>query len=75
MVEEFAIRRRLTDCTANNRQGNQNEHAIITEVDQDAALRERLDTMGGGVVPGELRGFCRGLRIDVCEIKFMSLLL
>jgi hypothetical protein len=74
MLQEIAIHRVLADPAANYRERKQKEHAVIAEMDQHATLRKCFDPMGGGVVPGKLRGFLDRRRIGVSEIKIVPLL-
>ena len=74
MFKEIAIHRSLADCAANKREGKYQERAVIVDMDRQTALWERLDPMGCGVVPGELRRFLRLRRKYVSEVGFMLLL-
>ena len=74
MLEQIGIRRVLADPAANKRKRKYEEHAVVVEMNRQAALGNCFDPMGGRVVPGKLRDFLGLRRKRVSEIQFVPLL-
>lgn len=74
ILEKVSVCWAPADSAAHERQRKNEEHAVVVNMDQQAALWKRLDSMSGGIVPGELRRLFRLRRKYVHEIAVVLFL-